>query len=416
MKKIPLIYLLADQEDLPLLKELEGHLGPLQSEGLLRVFAEHHIKAGATTLEVVNEHLAQADAIVPLLSSDFLNSKALADRVKVALARKTTVVPVLLRHCLWQYGVLKSLKSLPSSGRPVTDKANRDVVWQDVVKELLLTLGIGDDAPVVKVSPKLDATPSVVTKSAPPVQRHALLLVAVTAEGDALLEEVREQAISFGEDQLNGRYLDTFTLPNPRGDFRVLVGQSTEKGAPAAQSLVEDLVRAYQPEVILMVGMCGGLSEHGATETGVLVARQVFSYESARLRGGESPWSPTTYRASARITDLANALARRRKIPEISILANKDFGSGAKLIDDLASELRQRLLSFSEDLVGVEMEGHGMLHALWELQRNNVAVQAGLIKGFSDFADGKQREDKKARQNAATRRAVRLALQILRDY
>lgn len=250
-----------------------------------------------------------------------------------------------------------------------------------------------------------------------PKEHTALLLVAVVTERRALLEELSAQGICPIEQEIGGRYVDSFTMLGREGlAWRVIVGQSTEKGPHAAQALIQDFIRQLNLTVIMLVGMCGGLPEHGATETSVIVARQVSNYEPARLREGHSPWSPTTYRGSARITDLANALAARNTLPDLSIMTNKDYGSGEKLIDDLSSDLRRNLLALSGDLVGFEMEGPGMLHGLWELQRSNIAIQAAMIKGVSDFGNGQMQQNKEERQVAATRRAVRLALEILRGY
>lgn len=248
-------------------------------------------------------------------------------------------------------------------------------------------------------------------------QRTALILVAVTTERRALLAEAKEQNISITNDEFGGRYVDRFVLPGRSvSSWSVIVGQSTEKGPQGAQAAIQDFVRLLNPDLVMLVGMCGGLSEHGASEKSVIVARQVSNYEPARIRAGQTAWSPTTYRSSPRITDLANAIAARDIFPDIQIITNKDYGSGEKLIDDLTSNLRLSLLGYSGDLVGFEMEGHGMLHALWELQRNNPSIQASMIKGVSDFGDGLMRENKEARQVVATRRAVQLALEILRQY
>jgi nucleoside phosphorylase len=244
----------------------------------------------------------------------------------------------------------------------------------------------------------------------------ALILVAVVTERKALLTELKEQNISLADDEIAGRYVDRFSLPGRKGAWQVVVGQSTEKGPHAAQAAVQDFVRSLNPTLVLLVGMCGGLPEHNANEKSVIVARQVLNYEPARIRNGHSIWSPTAYRGSPRITDLANALTARDTLPDINIITNKDYGSGEKLVDDLNSDIRANLLAHSGDLVGFEMEGQGMLHALWELQRNNPTVQASVLKGVSDFGDGQMRSKKEERQTSATRRAVRLGLEILRRY
>jgi HEAT repeat protein/nucleoside phosphorylase len=244
----------------------------------------------------------------------------------------------------------------------------------------------------------------------------ALLMTAVGAERRALLELLREDAkVAPSLEEVGGRYFDRFPWRGRGRTWDVFLGQATEKGPHAAQALLQDFVRSHALELVLMVGMCGGLPEHGAKEGGVLLARQVFNYEPARLRDGTAAWSPMGYRSTPRLLDLANALASRGDFGDIKVQATKDYGSGEKLIDDLASDLRQKILAFSGDIVGFEMEGHGMLHAVWELQRNT-HFEAGITKGVADFGDGEQQHDKDARQRVATRNAAQVALKLLAEY
>jgi hypothetical protein len=198
------------------------------------------------------------------------------------------------------------------------------------------------------------------TAAANPV---ALLLTAVGAEREALLQVLQERAqVAPVLEEIGGRYFDRFPW---EGD--------------------------------------------------VLLARQIFDYEPARLRDGTAAWNPGAYRSTPRLLDLANALASRGELGDVKVHATKDYGSGEVLIDDLASELRQRILAFSGDIVGFEMEGQGILHAVWELQRT-MRFEAGIAKGVADFGDGKQRDNKEERQRAATRNAAGVALTLLSAY
>lgn len=307
--------------------------------------------------------------------------------------------------CFWQCEACSYVGFFPIKARP-------DSAWhvpRDQRRSIQQVVSILESRPEPDTKPLIGSNT--------PPERLALILVAVVTERRAVLVEAKEQSISLTEDEIAGRYVERFSLSG-RGEnaWQVVVGQCTEKGPHAAQAAVQDFVRKLNPELVLLVGMCGGLPEHNANEKSVIVARQVLNYEPGRIRDGQSVWSPTAYRSTARITDLANALAARDTLPDTHIITNKDYGSGEKLIDDLSSDIRAKLLAQSGDLVGFEMEGQGMLHALWELQRENVNVQASILKGVSDFGDGSMRQDKEERQMAATRRAVRLGLEILRRY
>jgi nucleoside phosphorylase len=97
------------------------------------------------------------------------------------------------------------------------------------------------------------------------------------------------------------------------------------------------------------------------------------------------------------------------------VKTTKDYASGAKLIDDLSSELRQKIIAFSGEIVGFEMEAPDLLQAVWELERT-MHFDVAVAKGVSDFGDGKQRDDKDARQRLATRNAAQVALKLLSSY
>jgi nucleoside phosphorylase len=115
------------------------------------------------------------------------------------------------------------------------------------------------------------------------------------------------------------------------------------------------------------------------------------------------------------VLDLANALAADGEFGAIDVKTTKDYASGAKLIDDLSSEIRQNIIALSGEIVGFEMEGPDLLHAVWELART-VQFDVTVAKGVSDFGDGQQRENKEARQRTATRNAAQVALKLLSAY
>ncbi len=99
----------------------------------------------------------------------------------------------------------------------------------------------------------------------------------------------------------------------------------------------------------------------------------------------------------------------------IDLKTTKDYASGDKLIDHLGSELRQKILALSGDILGFEMEAPDLLHAVWELGRT-MQLNVAVAKGVSDFGDGKLRTDKEARQRLATQNAARVALKMLAAF
>ena len=120
----------------------------------------------------------------------------------------------------------------------------------------------------------------------------------------------------------------------------------------------------------------------------VILGRQVFNYEPARLREGAAVWSPTGYRSTARVLDLANALVAEGEFGAIEVKTTKDYASGAKLIDDLSSELRQKITRLSGEIVGFEMEGARSAPGGLGAGADGALRRRCREEGVSDFGDG----------------------------
>ena len=61
-------------EDLELHEKLRRHLRPLERSGKMTIWRDQEIPAGANWEETINTHLDEADIILLLISSDFINS------------------------------------------------------------------------------------------------------------------------------------------------------------------------------------------------------------------------------------------------------------------------------------------------------------------------------------------------------
>ena len=61
-------------EDEAFLNKLQAHLSPLRREGLLELWSDRDISAGAEWQHEIEERLDEADIILILVSPDFMNS------------------------------------------------------------------------------------------------------------------------------------------------------------------------------------------------------------------------------------------------------------------------------------------------------------------------------------------------------
>lgn len=125
------------------LQQLLKHLHPLQQQGLIEVWHSQQILAGHKIEDILIKELKSADAVMPLLSADFLASEAFSKMgevisVKYSQKQDLTILPVLLRHCQWDMTFLKPFKMLPHAKHPLNDafwKSN-DHAFDIVVEEL----------------------------------------------------------------------------------------------------------------------------------------------------------------------------------------------------------------------------------------------------------------------------------------
>lgn len=146
------IFILYAREDEPLKKELEDHLGLLQRLGYIDVWHEGQVQPGVEKEQVVAEYLDRAHIILLLISANFLAPDTYTkyeSELRRAYERQkrgeVNIIPVILRHCVWQLDILAGLNPLPSGGHPVrsehwesADKAFHDITMalQKVAIEL----------------------------------------------------------------------------------------------------------------------------------------------------------------------------------------------------------------------------------------------------------------------------------------
>ena len=123
------VYILYAEEDQELKNELESHLSLLQRHGYIDVWHEGLIVAGMAKDEVIREYLRKSHIILLLISANFLAPDCYnryEAELRVAYERQqkgeVTIIPVILRHCVWQLDLLAGLNPLPQGGHPVRSK------------------------------------------------------------------------------------------------------------------------------------------------------------------------------------------------------------------------------------------------------------------------------------------------------
>ncbi|MGA9131262.1 MAG: toll/interleukin-1 receptor domain-containing protein [Candidatus Sulfotelmatobacter sp.] len=130
-------------KDESLRDELDAHLTLLKREGFISDWHDRKIRAGDDWGRAISDNLISADVILFLVSPHFLASTYCRD-VEVARAMErhskgeATVVPIILKPCVWMTKEFAKLEPLPKTGRPISEWP--DSGFAQVAEELRVLL------------------------------------------------------------------------------------------------------------------------------------------------------------------------------------------------------------------------------------------------------------------------------------
>lgn len=169
------IFILYAAGDEALKNELESHLSLLHHHGYVDVWHEGKIEPGAERAKIVSEYMRKAHVILLLISANFLAPDCYTryeEELRLAYERQqrgeVKIIPVILRHCIWQFDILADLNPLPRSGHPVGSNhwENRDKAFHEIA--LSLQRITGELMQVIQAPPAAAPAPAAPVAAPPP--------------------------------------------------------------------------------------------------------------------------------------------------------------------------------------------------------------------------------------------------------
>lgn len=206
-----------------------------------------------------------------------------------------------------------------------------------------------------------------------------------------------------------GTLYDTGTYTGDRSTWQVAVAEIGAGNAVAALA-VERAQAVFRPDVIMLVGVAGGLRDVDLGD--VVVADAVYEYGLGKDTDDGYRPRMRTHTPSARLLQHARTVARRvqwhvRSRPAQVLV--KPVAAGDTLVAGNGSGTARYLRSQCDDAVAVEMEGSGFLRGA-DLNRT---AEALIVRGISDLLSGKDPANDQRWQPVAARNAAAFALAVL---
>ncbi|HBK4768283.1 TPA: toll/interleukin-1 receptor domain-containing protein [Yersinia enterocolitica] len=124
--------------DEALLNELQKHLSPLKRMGKITTWHDRRIVPGQEFERQIDLYFSQADIILLLISSDFINSDycyqvEMANALERHNRGEAVVIPVILRDCAWHQLPFGSIMAATIDGKPITRFPSHDEGYVQVV-------------------------------------------------------------------------------------------------------------------------------------------------------------------------------------------------------------------------------------------------------------------------------------------
>ncbi|MBC7851125.1 MAG: RDD family protein [Chitinophagaceae bacterium] len=138
------VYFLSAPEDENICRSIDKHLSTIRSNSAIpiEINGDYKIDAGENIAEY-KQRLFDADIVLVFVSVDLLNNDGCYERLKKVISnhnnRKTTLLPILARNCMWKATPFANLPLLPKNQQPLNNKQfwnSEDDALTEVVNDI----------------------------------------------------------------------------------------------------------------------------------------------------------------------------------------------------------------------------------------------------------------------------------------
>lgn len=206
------------------------------------------------------------------------------------------------------------------------------------------------------------------------------------------------------------------TFAGGTGRWKVVAARIGAGNPRAAEEAVR-VIERFRPEVLLFVGVAGGLKDNVRLGD-VVASTKVYAYESGKAGKVFRPRpevANSSYDLEQRAFDVERENSwQRRILPEpsdgkVPTAYVKPIAAGEKVVASNRSSTYRFLRRQYDDAFAVEMEGYGFLRAAHAYSE----VSGIIVRGISDLVENKQESDKAGWQEVASAHAAAFAFEIL---
>lgn len=196
----------------------------------------------------------------------------------------------------------------------------------------------------------------------------------------------------------------------------VVMTQALAQGAESVAGAYNDMVHKYEPEIIILVGIAGGLNSD-VDFGSVVLCKDIISYNLQKDMPDGIQRRGRVNTAPMNIVPLFQRLLRKIEREPLSAYFGSpnekiqvvigDIASGDAVIANELSDIRTWIKTYNDKIVACEMEAYGVSSAFYEgqLTPNRTATYC-VIRGISDMADSDKNKNPAFRKAAAFNAAI----------